>query len=252
MVARAIAFQRACMAAAADTAADSPLGRWHRSARHPRMWVLNELWVSGRRPQLTATELLAELDRGLADSPHRRATVEDDATGRRLADELAGDERWRAMALLVMVLDREPPEPAAGVAREVGEEAFAPLSARIVGADRQLPAADRPAVIAGDAHIRTAVPGTRRFVGARDGVDACVTTLYTDGSTGQPEDVGTLAAHRGHGLAAATVSLAAREALAAGCELVFIVCDARSGPVGLYAGLGFRALGRYWTFTRPA
>ncbi len=67
-----------------------------------------------------------------------------------------------------------------------------------------------------------------------------------------PELVNTLAEHRGHGLAAATVSLAAREALAAGCDMVFIVCAAADGPVALYARLGFRAAGRFWSFTRPA
>ena len=76
-------------------------------------------------------------------------------------------------------------------------------------------------------------------------------TLYGDGRTAQPEDVHTLPEHRGHGLSSATVSFAAREARAAGADLVFLVCDAAHGPYPLYAGLGFRAVGRYWAFTRP-
>jgi GNAT superfamily N-acetyltransferase len=115
-----------------------------------------------------------------------------------------------------------------------------------------MPEHDRPVVVAGHAHIRTALEGTRRFLGSHDGTDASQTTLYTDGRTGQPESVGTLLAHQGHGLASATVGFAAREALGAGCDLVFIVSLADTGPVALYAGVGFRAAGRFWTFTRPA
>lgn len=46
------------------------------------------------------------------------------------------------------------------------------------------------------------------------------------------------------------VALASREALAAGCDLVFVVCSLATGPVALYSGLGFRVAGRFWTFNR--
>jgi len=221
---------------------------------------MNQLYVEGRRPDLTADALVAELDRGLSDARHRRAVVTDDATGRTVAEGMRA-AGYGVGPLAVMLLDREPgpmasghgcPQPPRRVAREIDEQAMRALETRIVESDPQVPEQDRPVIIEGHAHMRVTIPGTRCFAGVDEGVDVCRTFLYTDGSTGQPDDVETLAAHRGKGIAAATVSLAAREALAAGCDLVFIVCNAATGPVGLYADLGFRASGRFWTFNRQA
>ena len=49
--------------------------------------------------------------------------------------------------------------------------------------------------------LRAAVPTARFFVAASDGVDAAVTTLYSDGVVAQVEDVGTLRDYRRRGLA---------------------------------------------------
>lgn len=250
LVARAITFERDCLALAADRREEHPLGLWIRSSAHPQLWTLNQLHVLGRHPELTAAALMAELDAGLADAAHRHVSVADDATGRRLADDFRA-AGWRVGPALVMLLDREPPEPAPGVAREVDEAAMRALEAQTVREDAGIPADSEPMVLAGHAHVRATVPGTRMFVGAHDGVDACHATLFTDGRTGQPESVVTLSEHEGHGLAAATVSVATRAAQSAGCDLVFIICHGDTGPVALYSRLGFRAAGRYWTFTRP-
>lgn len=215
---------------------------------------MNQLYVEGRRPDLTAETVVAELDRGLADARHRRAIVTDDATGRRVAEGMRA-AGYGVGPLAVMLLDREPPEPAPGVAHEIDEAAMRALETRIVEDDPQIPEHDRAVVVEGHAHMRAASDGrvrVRRFAGTDGGQDVCRTFLYTDGATGQPEDVETLRAHRGKGIAAATVSLAAREALAAGCDLVFILCHAATGPVSLYADLGFRVSGRFWTFNRQA
>lgn len=216
------------------------------------MWVLNQLHVIGPQPRLTADLLLAELDRGLADAPHRRAMVLDEPTGRRLAEQLAGRPGWQIGSLLVMPLVTEPLEPPPGIVREVDDATLRRLDLQVNEQDRDLPPGVAAKLVAGRAALRGAVPGTRRFIGAREGADACTATLYSDGETAQVEAVNTLPGQRGHGLAAATVSHAAREALAGGHELVFILCDGTDGPVPLYAGLGFSPLGRYWTFTRPA
>ena len=217
------------------------------------MWVLNELRVTGPRPDLTGEELRAELDRELGDGGgHRRAVVEDEKAGRRVYEDFKCREGWRAGPVAIMaLLGDPPPEPPPGIAREVGEEEFRVVDAALTAADDAIPAEDRDVVVAGTAQLRAAT-GARMFVGARNGVDASRTTLFTDGHTGQPEIVDTLAEHRGHGLAAATVALATRSAVDAGCDFVFILCDAISGPVPLYASLGFVVIGRYWVFTRPA
>jgi predicted GNAT family acetyltransferase len=216
------------------------------------MWMVNQLHVRGPQPDLTAGDLVAELDRGLADTGHRRAQVGDDATGRRLADDIAKLEGWTAAPVLVMVLEREPAEPPAGITREIDHDAMIALEALLVDEYDDIPQDDKAVVVAGRAHVTAAVPGTRYFTATADGTDVSTVYLYTDGRTGQLEDVGTLEAHRGRGLAAATVNAAAREAIAAGCDMTFLVCHAGTGPVPVYADLGFRPVGRYWAFTRRA
>jgi GNAT superfamily N-acetyltransferase len=96
-----------------------------------------------------------------------------------------------------------------------------------------------------------AVPVTRFFVGAADGVDAAVTTLYSDGLTAQVDDVATLRGYRRRGLARATLTAAVDAALEMGPELVFIVADDDDWPKDLYGRLGFDPIGRAWSFTRP-
>jgi predicted GNAT family acetyltransferase len=99
--------------------------------------------------------------------------------------------------------------------------------------------------------LAAAVPAARFFVGCADGVDAAVTTLYSDGATAQVEDVATLRDYRRRGLARATVSAAVDAALEMGHELVFIVADDDDWPKDLYGRLGFDPIGRAWALTRP-
>jgi predicted GNAT family acetyltransferase len=107
-------------------------------------------------------------------------------------------------------------------------------------------------IVASRTLLADAVAATRFFVAADAGVDAAVTTLYSDGTTAQVENVATLRAHRRRGLARAAVSLAVDAALAMGHELVFIVADADAWPRELYARLGFDPIGGAWNYVRPA
>jgi GNAT superfamily N-acetyltransferase len=95
-----------------------------------------------------------------------------------------------------------------------------------------------------------AVAVTRWFVGTVDGVDATVTTLFSDGAVAQVEDVMTLREHRRRGLARAALTLALDAAAEMGHELVFIVADDGDWPKDLYARLGFDPVGHTWAFTR--
>jgi GNAT superfamily N-acetyltransferase len=101
------------------------------------------------------------------------------------------------------------------------------------------------------AALADAVPAARFFLGTADGVDAAVTTLYSDGSTAQVEDVATLRDYRRRGLARAAVSAAIDAAVDMGHALVFIVADDDDWPKDLYGRLGFDPVGRAWAFTRP-
>jgi hypothetical protein len=249
LVERAIRFERETSSLVSDRIEEHPLGRWIRCSAHPKLWSLNQLYVEGPHPDLTVGELTAELDRGLADATHRRVIVEDDATGRALSEPMR-EAGYGVVPLMVMLLEREPPAPPAGVVREVDNATMRVLQARLLEDDDEVPEADRPVVAAGQGHVREVIPGTRCYAGMVDGEDVCQTILYTDGHTGQPEHVITLPTARGHGIAAATVSQATRDAVAAGCDLVFMVCDAALGPFALYSDLGYRAAGRFWAFTK--
>ena len=88
--------------------------------------------------------------------------------------------------------------------------------------------------------------------GASDGVDAAVTTLYSDGVVAQVEDVATLRDFRRRGLArgdgdARRSTRRSRWATSS----IFIVADDDDWPKDLYARLGFDPVGRAWAFTRP-
>lgn len=179
------------------------------------------------------------------------AHVTDDATGERVAGGMAaaGFDVGRE----VVMAEREAPDrpPPAGVARVASEEEVAAVEVLQLREDG-LGAADAAAVAAGRRRIRGAAPATVRVVAAREGRDAATAVAYHDGSTAMIEDVGTLVAARGHGLARAAIGLAIAEARAAGCGLVALFADQDDWPVCLYERLGFRRVGRIWTFQRLA
>jgi predicted GNAT family acetyltransferase len=142
--------------------------------------------------------------------------------------------------------------PDAGLAREVDAATHRAAEAATI---REEPYGRDEEVVQQLVGMRTAlagaVPTARFFLGAADGVDAAVTTLYSDGVVAQVEDVATLRDYRRRGLARAAVSAAIDAAVEMGHRLVFIVADDEDWPKDLYARLGFDPIGRAWAFTRP-
>jgi GNAT superfamily N-acetyltransferase len=212
------------------------------------VWSCNELRVDA---EVEPDQLAAALDDLYAGYPHRRALVERADTGARLAGAMRR-RGWLVQHDLFMA-HRRPPDrrPAPGLAREVDEAALRAVEAATF---REEPYGE-PEVIEQLLTARSAMcaaaDGVRFFVGAVDGVDACHTTLYSDGGVAQVEDVATLGAFRRRGLARATVSAAIAAALEMGHELVFIVADDDDWPKDLYARLGFDPVGAAWGFIRP-
>ncbi|HEX2050598.1 MAG TPA: GNAT family N-acetyltransferase [Actinomycetota bacterium] len=225
-----------------------PLGEALRHPRLPRSQALNALYVDG---DVGMDALVAALEDLYAGLPHRRAVVTRADTGERLAPRLR-DRGWHAERDVHMALRRPRDRPAAaGLAREVDADTLAVADAAI--ARETMPgisARHLREILDARRALAASVPTARYFVGAADGVDATVATLYSDGTVAQVEDVGTLRAHRGRGLARATVSLAVDAAVAMGHDLVFLVADADDWPKGLYARLGFEPIGVTWTFLR--
>jgi GNAT superfamily N-acetyltransferase len=210
--------------------------------------VLNSLHVDA---EVDGDQLVAALDDLYGGYMHRRGYVERDDTGRRLAPDLRR-RNWLVERNVLMALRRPRDRaPAPGLAREVDG---ATLQATEAATVREEPyGRDEEVVrqlVAMRAALAEAVPATRFFVGASDGVDAAVTTLYSDGVIAQIEDVATLRGYRRRGLARATVSAAIDAALELRHALVFIVADDDDWPKDLYARLGFEPVGRTWAFTR--
>jgi GNAT superfamily N-acetyltransferase len=213
----------------------------------PRVWVLNQLSVD---TDVDAEGLTGALEELYAHLPHRRAFVESETVGERVAPGLR-DTGWLVERDVFMVLRGERDRPAEpGLAREVDEATIRAVEAQTIGEEPY----GEPAVVEQLLASRAAfgrAGGARYFVAASEGVDGCHATLYSDGVVAQVEDVGTVKALRGRGLARAACSAAIDAAVAAAHELVFIVADDDDWPRELYAKLGFEAAGRPWAFTRP-
>ena len=250
---RALAFDRALYERACERAEPHPWGVAMFDTRRPRFWALNSLHAGAPLPRsFGAREAVAELERLYAGFPHRRLFVADDAGGRRIAPAMLG-MGWGAHHEVFMALrgDRDRP-PSPGLAREASEEELRAVERAMLTEDPGGSPDVLDEIVAGRSAIREAAPVTRRFVGAYEGRDGATATLYSDGTVAQVEDVGTLVALRGRGLARAVVSAAVDAALADGNELVMLVADDDDWPKELYAKLGFDPIGKVWAFLRAA
>lgn len=210
------------------------------------MWVLNQLVVDA---DADADRLMAALDDLYGQMAHRRAFVERDDVGGRLAPVLRA-AGWLAEHDVFSVARRDRDRAAApGLAREVDEPAIRAVEARTIAEYSPDDAAVADQLLAARGVFGRA-GGARYFVAAAEGVDASHATLYSDGVIAQIEDVGTTMAFRGRGLARAVCSAALDAAVATGHELIFLVADDDDWPKDLYAKLGFDPVGRAWSFTR--
>src|SRR4051812_48378283 len=133
---RALDMERGLLAAAAQRSEDHPLGLLLFDDARPRVWVHNQLHVTG--PAGDIDDLVRVLDEHYGHLPHRRVVVEDEVEGGRLEQGFR-DRGWLVDDHVYMAL-REPRDrdPDASLAREVdaeqhravedetlGEEAFA-------------------------------------------------------------------------------------------------------------------------------
>jgi len=246
-LARALAFARRQLRGAAEHAIAHPFGEAFVDTRLPLAHVLNSLHVDA---EVDADQLVAALDDLYAGYAHRRADIEVDATGARLAPELRR-RQWRVERNVVMALRR--PRDSDGdrsLAREVDAATHRSVDTATV---REEPYGRDEKVVRQlvdmRAKLATAVPVTRWFVATADGVDAAVTTLFSDGAVAQVEDVITLRDYRRRGLARAALTLALDAAADMGHELVFIIAADDDWPKDLYGRLGFDPVGHVWGFT---
>jgi len=233
------AFERAIKRGAAQEAVAHPLGEAFFHRGFPKAWSINLLQVDA--PEVRPDELVTALDELFDGYDHRRAAIERPDVAAALVDAFRGREDWTVDREVLMVLRRDRDRPAEpGLAREVAEDEIRALQ-RLTYAETGEGAEGMVMDYIEGMHraLAASAPVTRFFVGAADGVDACTTTLYSDGRLAQIEDVSTLTAHRGRGLARATISAAIDAAQAMGPEMIYLWADADGTPRELYAKLGF-------------
>ena len=249
---RAAAFEEALWDACAERIVPSSLGTAVFNDTLHRVWSLNVLRVE--KADASAEEMAAEAERlqGEAGLLHRRVFVADSETGRELEESFTA-LGWKTDAFVFMVPARAANrEVDLSAVAEVEREALTALEKAIIR--ETLPAVDEETVHQiQEANRRVAEAGrARHFAVVVDGAVVSSSDLYSDGSTAQIEDVGTLAEYRGHGYASAVVMRALAEARATGHDFVFLVADARDWPKELYRRLGFDAAGEKYAYLRSA
>jgi GNAT superfamily N-acetyltransferase len=232
---------------AAGRVARHPFGEALHTDDLPSAWVLNQLVVDAE--DVGAEEFVAALDATYGHRRHRRALVENDALGARLAPELR-ERGWQTERDVYQLLrDGGDRRAAEGLAREVDRPTLREVERRTLLESSQASDVIEQLLDMRAAFIRAG--DGRCFVGVHEGVDAAHATLYSDGVIAQVEDVGTMEPHRGHGLGRAVVVAATGAALARGHELVFIIADDDDWPKRLYERIGYEVVGATWAFTVP-
>lgn len=252
LFARALAFEHRIQEHAAERIEPFTWGRAVFNDTFHRVYDLNALRVEDPAPGVTADALAAEADElHLASGhEHRRVVVPERSLGERLAPGFRA-LGWEVRRFLFMGGLREPDDPTVRMdVRELDEathweakrwfmagapEAFDDLVIR------QLLEKDR---------LKEDLVDFRRYGIEADGKVVSVCELYSDGATGQVEDVSTMEPYRRRGYARATVLTAVAAAREAGCDFVFLVADEDDWPKQLYSKLGFDPLGIVYDFLK--
>jgi len=245
------AFEDALAERCAERVEPTAFGTAYLDPAFPQRYSSNFIRIRRTLDGVDADAIAADADRVLGehDLTHRQLDVHDDGNGARLS---AGFRElgWSVETLIHMAQTHDPePRPAADVA----DVDFATARPVIEENLRGQPYGDSESVIRQLRDFRGVLEreaGARFFVGRVDGRAASVCEAYVLGDVGQVEDVNTLEAFRGRGLASGTVLAASAWARANGADVVFLVADEDDWPKALYARLGFEQVGRFWSFTR--
>ena len=248
---RIAAFERELMHRCSTRVEPTAFGEAYLHEGFPQRYSSNLVWVARDLEGIEADALAADADRVLGEHglAHRSIEVDDDVNGRRLATTFL-EMGWSAEALIRMV-QRRGPEPRPGA--DVLEVDFATARPTIEENVRAQPYAEDEEVVEQLTDWRGVLEreaGARFFLGHADGRAVAVCESYAIGGVAQVEDVNTLEAYRGRGLASAIVLAAASSARARGADLVFLVAAEDDWPKELYRRLGFDTVSRSWLFIR--
>lgn len=245
--ARTIAFERWIASRASTHTERVEVGDVYLNEELPHLWACNFVWLDERAFERSARELagIAHELLGRAGVPHRRIQVAAEHLSAPAGAELV-ELGWARTNLLVMSWQGSTAAPPSRQAvEEIQAEDYRSF-ARCVWAESD--EKDQIAVseqLADLVELMTAAANARYFVVRAEDEIASGCHLYSDGATGQIEDVATLRAHRGRGYAKAVVRRALNVALATGHDLIFLVADENDWPRTMYEKLGFEAIGAH-------
>jgi GNAT superfamily N-acetyltransferase len=257
-----MAFDRSVRIAGATTVTEIPAGVVIKNPGLPTLHHLNALLLDAPlAPQLRDPDAVTTLaDDHLEELGHRHIVFDDADAAEELAPALAL-KGFTQQRVLLMVRVRGPDRAAdPGLARALTAEEAHALQLEITAEEAPDRGSARGAVA--DALVRLLVSGqetlrarTRSFVfGAAEpqGPLASMCTLFAGDGIAMIEEVGTLERFRERGLARAVVLAAVDQALALGCERIFVPADAEDWPQLLYLKLGFEPVARQVSFTLRA
>jgi predicted GNAT family acetyltransferase len=253
LLSRVLAFDRGVRLRGAQRVLEIPEGLVVRHDGVRGLYHLNAVLADrGVTDAATVTRLA---DEHLGDLDHRHVVFDDAELAERLAPELLGGG-WKRQRVVFMHHVRDAKAAPRATAQPIDRERARTLQLALLGEEVPGSAPDgmvAPALasllVAGQEAVRD---GTRSivFAAGEGGTLASMCTLFLDDRQAMIDEVGTLQAHRGRGLARAVVSAALQAARAERCDLIIVPADADDWPQLMYATLGFEPLGRQVAFTK--
>lgn len=209
----------------------------------PLVWDLN--WVLIEREGMAPGEVIAAADEALARFGHRTVAIRGEAEGARLAEEFKPVPGWEVEATVYMVWRGETDRQARNEVRETAHPGCEDLRRELIrsGLPPESPEPEETTEQLLEMDRRFGAAGAARwFVSpAEEPASACC--LFSGGGIGQVEEVMTLPAARGRGLAQATVLAAVAASQEAGHRITFLGADADDWPRQMYEKLGFKTCG---------
>lgn len=250
---RIVAFLRTLDPLSAEREVPFRFGTAYLHSALPRVWSRNYLVADTGLDEASTELLAAESDRvlGGAGMRHGKVEVYDEEVGARLEPGFR-ELGWDVHCDVLMVARREPDRTTdPSLAQEVGIDELEPIWAEGVRGEPYGTDEETVRQLVANKHVIAASRDTRFFAARIDGAIASYCDLYSNGSTGQIEAVGTLEQFRNRGLARATVLRALAASREAGNDLTFLMALRDDWPKELYRKLGFEEIGLIYEFVRP-